>query len=141
MSTNLSTTFKSRIRAFEGFRSKPYLDIRGIPTFGYGRTFITLPEAEYLLSNDETRILNDLTTAFPWFSSQPEPVKLALMDMTYHMGLGGLKTFKKMLAAIEKGDYKTASAECLDSSYGRKFTSRARSNADLILLGAQNVKQ
>jgi lysozyme len=127
--------FKERIRWYEGFRSQPYADIDGRLTFGYGRTFITRDEAEILLANDEDRIFRGLENAFPWFDDQPESVQLALMDMAYHMGINGLKGFKKMLSAIEAGDYQKAYEECLDSRYGRRFTRRARPNAEMIREG------
>jgi lysozyme len=88
-----------------------------------------------LLANDEDRIFRGLENAFPWFDDQPGSVQLALMDMAYHMGIRGLRGFTKMLSAIEEGDYQRAYEECLDSKYARRFTRRARANAEMIREG------
>lgn len=45
------------------------------------------------------------------FNSLPDPVKEALIDIAYNTGVGGLKKFVKMKAAIDKKDYTTAASE------------------------------
>lgn len=45
--------------------------------------------------------------------------------MHFNIGLARLKGFAKALAAIERGDYKTAAAEMLDSKWARQVGKRA----------------
>ena len=59
-------------------------------------------------------------------------VDLVLLDMSYQMGVSGLLGFKKMLAAIEAGDYQLAADELLDSSYAQQTPNRANRNAELL---------
>ena len=55
------------------------------------------------------------------------------MNMAYQMGVPGLLRFKKMLSALEAGDWKTAEKEALDSLWARQTPRRAREVASLLL--------
>jgi GH24 family phage-related lysozyme (muramidase) len=52
-----------------------------------------------------------LAATLPKWNSYPEPVQEALFDMAFNLGLGGLKRFPRMLAAIDAGDWNTAAAQ------------------------------
>jgi GH24 family phage-related lysozyme (muramidase) len=52
-----------------------------------------------------------LTQAFARWPSFPEPAQEALFDMAFNLGIGGLRKFVKLLAAVEAGDWETAALE------------------------------
>ncbi len=53
-----------------------------------------------------------LAAALPRWNSYPEPAQQALFDMAFNLGLGGLKKFPRLLAAVDAGDWTTAAAQC-----------------------------
>ena len=62
----------------------------------------------------------------------PEEVKLIIGNMAFNLGGPRLSKFKKMLAAINKKDYKTASKEGLDSKWADQVYNRARRLMDRL---------
>lgn len=59
----------------------------------------------------------------------------ALMNMTFNMGWGGVSQFKRMLAAIDQGDYATAAAEMRHSKWATQVGDRARRLAQMMEAG------
>lgn len=62
----------------------------------------------------------------------PEPAQLVILDMAYNMGVPALLGFKRMLAALDRGDWSQAAGELLDSKYASQVGPRAQANADLL---------
>ena len=62
----------------------------------------------------------------------PEEVKLIIGNMAFNLGGPRLSKFKKMLAAINKEDYKLASKEGLDSKWAKQVYNRARRLMDRL---------
>lgn len=117
------------IEAHEGCRLKPYTCPAGKLTIGIGRNIedngISRHEAEYLLHNDLVRVVRELRTAFPWYDALTERRKHALIDMCFNMGITTLKTFKRTLAAMERGDWQSAKNHALESKWARQVGGRA----------------
>lgn len=129
----------SQAKDDEGFRSKPYRCSAGKLTIGYGRNLedrgITKEEADYLLRNDiaaVTKELQDLIAS--WYQLTP-PRQAVLINMGINMGVGGLLKFRKMLAALDRHDYKTAAAEMLNSTYAKQVPNRANRLAQQMETG------
>lgn len=53
------------------------------------------------------------------------PRGAVLLDMAYNMGVAGLMNFHHMLAAVQAGDWKTAAAEMLNSTWAKQVKNRA----------------
>lgn len=127
------------IKHHEGLRLFPYNDTVGKLTIGYGRNLqdngITIQEAEILLNNDIKKCVSELSN-FEWFTSQPEKVRWALINMCFNLGLTRLLGFKKMIKALEQKDYLTASIESLDSKWANQVHERAN---DIALMIRGNV--
>ncbi len=124
----------------EGLRLKPYRDtIKGHLTIGVGRnldtTGITRDEAIHLLRNDIVRIKKELAESFPFFVRLHPTRRQVLIDMAFNIGVKGLGKFKKMMAAIEKRNYETASIEMLDSKWAAQVGKRAQRLALMMHLG------
>lgn len=118
---------------------KPYHCPAGRLTIGYGRNIeergITDAEAEHLLDSDIIKSTSELTSALRFYSQMDDVHKAVLINMHFNMGLGRLLGFRKMLEAIERGDYSAAAAEMLDSRWARQIGRRAAELADQMRAG------
>lgn len=116
------------IKKHEGLSLKPYKDTVGKLTIGYGRNLddrgLSEKEARYLLSNDVLEAMNEAKT-FSWYSYLSSNRQAVIVNMIFNLGLTKFKTFKNMISAIEKRDYKTAAAEMLNSKWAEQVKSRA----------------
>ena len=122
----------------EGVRLHPYRDSVGKLTIGVGRNLddvgISEEEAQLLLRNDLTQISAELA-AQPWFSALDRARRLALIDMGFNLGLPRLLQFKRMIAALEAGDWQHAADEMLDSRWAAQVGARARELAQIVRSG------
>ncbi len=113
----------------EGLRLKPYRCSAGKLTIGVGRNIeevgITEEEAMTLLSNDISRVIKELERRVPAFANLNEVRRRVLIDMGFNLGIGRLIKFRRMLAALEAGDYAQAAVEMLDSRWARQVGNRA----------------
>lgn len=108
-----------------------YFDTKGMATIGYGRMIdsrlgggITKDEALFLLKNDIKRIKQEAST-LSFYPSLNLRRKYAILDMLYNLGLPKFLKFKKMIAALEVGDYDRAAEEALDSKWRHDVGDRA----------------
>ena len=153
-------TFVEKVRQHEGLVLTVYKDTLGIDTIGIGRNLegrgiskaeldymdipsidavyehgITEADAYYLATNDIAIVENELTRAKPCVYDLDAVRQLIVMDMAFNMGVPRLCKFKKMWAAIEAGDFDTASVEMLDSRWARQVKSRATKLSDAMKKG------
>jgi len=146
-----------RLEFHEGFREKPYLCPTKHETIGIGhniearpwtpeekkaigdwRKGITKNMAYMICRNDVNLCLEKLKTLDFW-KSLDEERQYALIDMCFQLGWVGLKKFKKMLKAMSEKDFKTASEQCLDSTYAKQTPKRAKRIANLIKTGVWDI--
>ena len=148
-------TLKQEIMADEGFKGEVYLCSRGQPTIGYGHVVVPFPacdlkflstsdkalrltagrkvypngisksEAEDILNRDIEKARFDLFRKFPIAKTLSQERQDVLINMSFNMGIGKLAGFKKMWAAIEKGDFNEASKQMLDSLWAKQVKTRA----------------
>ena len=87
---------------------------KGMPASAYaGLTQCRMSggDIEALVEADVRSFEAQLAATLPNWASYPAPVQEALFDMAFNLGLGGLKKFRRMLAAIDAGDWDTAAAQ------------------------------
>ena len=116
------------IRRYEGFSRLPYKCPTGHLTIGYGHNLengISAAAAEFIMQEDLTQAERAVKDAFPWWWKLDDARQFVLVDMAFNMGLAGLKGFKKMLTAVEQGDYQTAAKEILASKWAGQVKRRA----------------
>jgi lysozyme len=128
-----------RIKQKEGFRRFPYHCPAGKLSIGYGRNLeangISKDEAQLLLENDVWGAFEGVWNRLKW-AKHLDGVRLAMLtEMAFNMGLGRLLTFKKMLTAMARGDYKDAASEALDSKWATQVGKRAEEIAQMIETG------
>ena len=127
------------IRRREGLCFQPYRCPAGKLTIGYGHNLdargISLEAAELLLRQDIQIAYKQVKNTFPWWAKLTDARFFVLVDLVYNMGLSDVCGFKKMLAALEDGNYETAASELLDSRYARQLGQRAHENAEMLKSG------
>lgn len=128
----------ARIRKSEGLSYLPYKCPTGHLTIGYGHNLehgISIEAAELLLRQDIEIAVRQVKNAFIWWPKLTEARFYVLVDMTFNMGISRLCGFKKMLSAVEVGDYKTAAKEMLASKWAVQVGRRAVELAEIMETG------
>ena len=116
----MKTALEQLLAADEGLRLMPYKCSAGVLSIRYG-TALTLTEEEalLLLLHRLEKVLDQCELRFPWWPRLSPARKQVIASMGYQMGMDGLMGFRKMLAAVERGDYDTAGKEMMDSKWAR----------------------
>lgn len=119
----------------EGLRLKPYRDTTGHLTIGYGRNLddhgISRNEAVMLLKNDIADVANRLGE-YRWFRTCNLDRQAVLIDMAVNMGVGALLDFKRMLAAVDAGNYNEAADAMMSSKWASQVGTRAVEDARIM---------
>ncbi len=123
---------KSQLLREEGAESCAYQDNLGYWTIGVGRLIdsrkgggLSNDEINYLLDNDIKTKTREVLLALPWMPRLSEPRQAVLIGMAFQMGIGGLLKFKRMLSAVEDGQYFEAAAQMVESTWARQTPARA----------------
>ena len=126
----------------EGYSSVIYHCTAGYPTLGYGRnmtrkdikyqTFCTEKEAYKWLQDDVQAVQDALDANLSFWTELPVSAQHALADMCYNLGITRLLKFRKMIAALEAQDFRTAALEARDSRWYRQVKSRGKRIVKMI---------
>lgn len=126
------------IAKHEGLRLKPYTDTVGKLTIGYGRNLdevgISEKEAEVMLKSDVEKAYNEARD-FDWFKDLNGPRRAVIVNMIFNLGLTRFRKFKNTIIFLEKGLYRAASKEMLDSKWAKQVGNRALELSELMLHG------
>ena len=127
---------KEMLKRHEGLRLYVYECSAGKKTIGYGRNLqdkgITEAEAEAMLDSDIEYTEERLVSSFEFYKHLDDVRKAVLIDLAFNIGMAGLKGFRKMLKALEEGDYSEAAIQLLDSKYSTQVPNRAMELARLL---------
>jgi lysozyme len=141
---------RNRIEGHEGTRLVVYDDatgkpivpgytVVGHPTIGKGRCLdtkgISRAEAEHLFDNDIASAIKG-AHSFHFFPQLDEVRQEALVELVFNLGVGGVKGFRRMLAALERRNFAEAAAELLDSDWRKQVgEKRAMALATMMSTG------
>ncbi len=108
-------------------------------TIGYGHAqnvfpgmVVTQDQAYAFLNADVASAEAEIARCYPW-AENLDPARLdVLTNMMFNMGPKRLAGFRKMLAALQAGDWKTAAAEMLDSTWATQVKGRAHRLATVM---------
>ena len=130
-----------QLKIDEGVVHEVYLDHLGLPTVGIGHlilesdpehgaevgTPVSNARCEELFQKDLDTAISECVALYgpDVWEAFPEEVKEILVNMLFNMGRPRLSQFKKMNAALEMGDWKTASVEGRDSRWYNQVGNRA----------------
>jgi len=95
---------------------------------------ISKDEALFLLANDIDDAVADLRS-FDWYEGLDPIRKKVVIDMRYNLGPTRFRQFKRMIAALARGDYKTAAAEMTNSKWYHQVGARARRLVKMMRTG------
>lgn len=140
---NWQSFLLEQLKRHEGLRLKPYKCSAGVWTIGYGHTkgvtkdspAITRQEAEDLLMEDMQDAIGDARRLCPCFHNLAPARKVVVSNMAFNLGYVKLSKFKRTLAALCAGDYKSTALYMLDSLWARQVGNRAKELANLMSVG------
>ena len=127
------TALKKLLIHHEGLRLKPYVDTEGHPTIGVGHKIgsISYARAMELLQEDINIAISE-AMRFRWFDELSLVRRNVIISMIFNMGPRRFRTFKRMIKALSKGYFNTASDELLDSHYHVQVGQRAEELAEML---------
>lgn len=132
---------KALLILHEKFVPHAYEDSEGYLTIGIGRLIdkrmgggITEEEGAYLLQNDINSATGYLGT-YAWYPELDEVRQAVVIDMMFNLGPGRFAGFKKMIAAIDRKDWKEAAVQMLDSKWAVQVKNRALRLAEMMRSG------
>ncbi len=133
----------SYIQQFEGIRYVPYRDSLGFLTVGIGhrlmgesKSVYTYEEITQLFYLDIQTSIKSARKVYPSYDTQPDKIKVILIDLAFNLGETKLRKFVKMNLAINNGDYPLAAKELKDSLYFKQTGNRARFHyQELLIIG------
>ncbi len=134
-------TAESLIKRHEGLRLDIYIDSLGFPTVGYGHalhigSYITHEIADKLFELDFKIVLREYERFLKDNGIEIDEVRrTVILNMLFNLGRPKLMRFKKFRAALKIKDYKTASAEMLDSLWAEQVGHRAIILAEIMKTG------
>jgi len=133
------------LKRHEGFSKNIYKCTAGKLTIGYGYNLesnqlsldsytidqletrgITTEYAAKLLEQCIDSLHYELVEKVSCYSELDDVRKAVLLDMSYNLGVVGLRKFKKTLALIEKKDFYNAGIEMSNSMWARQVGTRAK---------------
>lgn len=129
----MSAVARKLIVEEEGRKAQPYYDHKGYVTWGIGhladpRLPCPVPERIIDLTFDHD-YAEKLTLArkIPGFAALNEVQQAVIISMVFQMGFepfdgDGFKDFTKFLAALKRGDVRSAAVEGLDSKWAKQDT-------------------
>ena len=123
----------------EGVVYEIYTDHLGYPTFGIGHlitkndpefeepvgTPVSKERVDSVFAIDIKIAEDECCVLYPFWEELPEEVQEILVNMMFNLGRPRLTKFKKMNAALEMGDWKTAAVEGRDSRWYHQVGSRS----------------
>jgi lysozyme len=112
----------------EGYSQFPYRDTEGVLTLGIGRNLesngVSMSESLFMLDNDVNDAIAILNKQLSCFNRLDRVRQIILIDMVFNLK-NRLFGFVNTLAAIERGDYKLAAQEMLNSKWAKQVGRRA----------------
>jgi lysozyme len=137
---------RAQLLDHEGFVPHAYQDSLGFWTIGVGRLIdkrrggrITRDEALYLLDNDIAEKIGELRAALPWFAREDAIRQRALVDLAFNLGISGLLTFKRTLAAWARQDYDLAAVGLERSKWFTQVGRRGPRIVHMVRTGSEPV--
>lgn len=125
----------------EGMVLHAYQDSEGYWTIGVGRLIdkrlgggISEEEAEYLLDHDIDDALRH-ARRYDWFDDLTDARQRCIVNMIFNMGPSRFAGFRRMIAAIERGDYEEAAREMEDSRWCRQVGPRCERLKEMMRHG------
>lgn len=136
---NILSNLEGMLKKHEGLSLKPYRDVVGKLTIGYGRNLddngIRESEAESMLQNDMYDALIEAKQVIDNFDTLSILRQVVIVNMIFNLGLNKFLEFKKTIVAINNNNFKTAASEMRNSNWYKQVGQRAEELCELMLKG------
>ena len=133
----------------EGYKYETYHDHLGFLTLGVGHLVLdTDPEInkpvgtpvseeriKECLKNDIDTVCDELDRNMSWWRGLDDTRQRVLANMCFNLGYPRLSKFVKFIAAMQKGDWKIASEEMMDSKWATQVGNRAVRLQQMVIQG------
>ncbi len=123
----------------EGKKLKPYQDTVGKWTVGIGHNLsdkgISEEACLLILDNDISEVEQQFENNFPSWEQLSDSRKLVILSMIFNLGLTKFLGFKRVIDAVNRNDFATASLEMLDSTWAKQVGKRAERLAKMMREG------
>tara|TARA_R110000772_G_scaffold213113_1_gene323703 strand:- start:69 stop:518 length:450 start_codon:yes stop_codon:yes gene_type:complete len=133
----------------EGYKYETYHDHLGFLTLGVGHLVLdTDPEInkpvgtpvseeriKECLNNDLDIVCEELDRNMSWWRGLDGTRQRVLANMCFNLGYPRLSKFVKFIAAMQKGDWKKASEEMMDSKWATQVGNRAVRLQQMVIQG------
>ena len=120
----------AQLRRDEGVKYDIYVDSEGWLTLGVGHRLraraLSDAAVDQILRDDVAGTTAELLEAYPWAGQLSGARFGAVQNLAFNLGVAGLGTFVKFLAALRQERWKDAAAELLDSKYAEQVGDRAK---------------
>lgn len=133
---------KQQLEKDEGRSKFVYLDTLGFKTIGIGKLVdsrkgggLSDSEIDFIFNNSVKTATEGLQRGAAWTVQLDEVRRNALVNMTFQMGVEGVMAFRKMLAAMQAGNWEQAYREAKNSKWAQQTPLRAERIARQILTG------
>lgn len=132
-------TIKEDLIKHEGYKQEIYLCTESIPTFGIGHaikeddieytwpigTPVEKERIDQCFNDDFEDACSDCDALFLQFASLPEQVQRVLVNMAFNLGRTRLGKFKKMIKAVNEGNFEEAANQMVDSRWYNQVGNRS----------------
>ena len=139
MKNELIEIIKEDLIKHEGFKDEIYLDTEGLATFGIGHlvteddmehgwpvgTPVTPERIDNVFKEDLGIAITDANVLFLNLDSQPDQVQRVVVNMAFNLGRNRLGKFKKMITAVNEGNYIEAANQMVDSRWYNQVGNRS----------------
>ena len=133
----------------EGYKTETYEDHLGFLTLGVGHLVLSAdpeikqpvgtPVAEErikeCLNNDIDTVCEELDRNMSWWRGLDGVRQRVLANMCFNLGYPRLSKFVKFIDAMQKGDWKKASEEMMDSKWATQVGRRAIRLQQMVIHG------
>lgn len=123
----------------EGYKDEIYLCTEGVPTFGIGHaikehdieytwpvgTPVEKDRIDQCFNDDFEDACKDCDSLFENFADLPAQVQRVLVNMAFNVGRNRLGKFKKMIAAVNEGNFEEAANQMVDSKWYNQVGNRS----------------
>ena len=139
LSEAVRETVKEDLIKHEGYKDEIYLCSEGIPTFGIGHAIkehdieytwpVGSPIEKERIDNafeaDFEDACKDCEALFKNFADLPVQVQRVLVNMAFNLGRTRLGRFKKMVKAVDEGNFVEAANQMVDSRWYNQVGNRS----------------
>ena len=146
MNNDLMELVKEDLIRHEGYVTEIYLDSENLPTFGIGH-LVTEADMEYswpvgtpvtderilqVFHDDCQTAYTDACAIFMNLGSHPTDVQRVCINMAFNLGRNRPSKFKKMITAVNEGNYSKAADEMIDSKWYHQVKRRGEELVEIM---------